>query len=214
MQIAMSMKRNKNLFLDRKAVEDIVGKKAAKTLTKAGSYTRQRARASLKVSKRQRADADFYKQNQPSPPGRAPRSWSEHQVASLRNIQYQFDPKNMSVLVGPLKLNIGGMGSETIPGIHERGGTLRIMEWRFNQIELMRSWLGWRKYRSSVKFANEWRRRDLRWRDASRKRRKHTLSHIGLEQRTRAASFPARPFMGPALKKVAPKFPSLFARSV
>jgi hypothetical protein len=121
----------------------------------------------------------------------------------------------MSIFVGPVGLNMGGMGQHgAIPGLHEYGGTHRILEWRFNKLDLKRSWLGWYKYRSSVKFSNEWRRRDLRWRDASRKRRKHTLSHLGVETRTRTANYPARPFMGPALKKMLPKFPSLFGRSV
>lgn len=208
------MKFNKNLFLDKKAVEDAVGKKYTVILTKAGSYTRQRARSKLKVSKRVREDAAYYGHNQPSPPGRPPRSWSEHAVASLRNIQYQFDPSKMSIFVGPVALNMGGMGQHgAIPGLHEHGGTHRILEWRFNELALKRSWLGWYKYRSSVKFSNEWRRRDLRWRDVSRKRRRHALSDIGVETRTRVANYDARPYMGPSLKQIAPKFPSLFARS-
>jgi len=205
MQVAMKI--NKSMFLDRKAVENIVGKEGAKFLTKAGSYTRQEARRVLKVGKRVRADAEYYRQNQPSPPGKPPRSWSEHPTASLRNIQYQFDAKRMSIFIGPIGLNskvYGGIGA--VPGVHERGGTLRIPEWRFTEIGVRNSWANWRKFRGSVNISTEWRRGKVP--------RGVMRSKIAHEARVRPSSYPDRPFMGPTLKKMAPKFPSLFARSV
>ena len=204
MQVALKVDKSK--FLDRKAVENIVGKEYAKVLTKAGSQTRQDARRRLKVSKRVRSDAEYYRQQQPSPPGRAPRSWSEHAVASLRNVQYQFDSSRMSIFVGPIGLNskvYGGFGS--VPGVHERGGMLRIPEWRFTEAGVRNSWANWRKFRGTVNISTEWRRGHVP--------RGVMRSKIAHESRVRAAAYPARPFMGPALKKTMPKFPSLFGRS-
>ena len=209
MQVAM--KFDKRFFFDRKAVSDIVGKEAAKALGKAGAFVRRRARSSMRRGSKRQREAG---QRVPSNPGMPPKAWSTDNVATLKNIQFAFNPKGMSIFVGPLALNMGGMGQHgSIAGIHEHGGTKRILEWRFNQVEFMKSWRGWRKYRSSAKFSNEWRRRALRWRDASRKRRSHTLSQIGVETRPRAASYPARPDMGPALTAELPKVPSLFGRS-
>jgi len=202
----VSFKINKAKFLDREAVENIVGKEYAKFLTKAGSYTRQDARRRLKVSKRVRSDAEYYKQNQPSPPGKAPRSWSEHPTASLRNIQYQFDAKRMSIFIGPIGLNsrvYGGFGAVT--GAHEHGGTLGIPEWRFTELGVRNSWPNWRKFRGVAKVSTEWRR--------GRVPKGVMRSKIAHESRLRTANYPARPFMGPALKKTLPKFPSLFGRS-
>jgi hypothetical protein len=208
MQVAM--KFDKRFFFDRQAVADIVGKTAAKALGRAGAYVQRRARSSMRRGGKKQREAGS---RVPSSPGIPPKAWSTDKVATLKNIQFAFVPREMSVFVGPLALNMGGMGQHgAIPGVHEHGGSRRILEWRFNQLEYMRSWRGWKKYRSSAKFSNEWQRRDLRWNDASRKRRKHTLSQLGVETRTRTASYPARPFMGPALQKEAPKFPTLFAR--
>lgn len=203
----ITIKPDKRFFFDRKLVEQYVGQQYAKMLGQAGAFVQRRARGSLRrAGKKARAA----KEREPAPPGRPPRVWSTDNYATLKNIQFQFNPQRLSVVVGPVKLNMGGMGATPIPGLHENGGVMRILEWRFNQVELMKRWRGWGKYTSSAKFSNEWRRRDLRWRNQSRKRRKHTLQDIGVETRTRVARYPARPFMGPALVAEAPKFPSLF----
>lgn len=198
----IAMKFDKRFYFDRKAVSDIVGKEAAKALGRAGAFVQRRARSSLRRRKKI------------SNPGNPPSVHSQDKYATLKNIQFQFVPKTMSVFVGPVKLNMGGSSSWLpVPGLHEHGGTQRVLEWRFNALELAKKWPGWAKRKSTAKFSNEWRRRDLRWRDASRKRRKHKLSDIGVETRIRSATYAPRPFMGPALVKEAPKFPSLFARS-
>lgn len=198
----IAMKFDKRFFFDRKAVADIVGKQAAKALGRAGSFVQRRARSSLRRRKKI------------SSPGSPPSVHSKDATATLKNIQFQFSPATMSVLVGPMKLNLGGSSNWLpVPGLHEHGGTQRIQEWRFNEVELAQHWPGWAKMKSTGKFSNEWRRRDLRWKESSRKRRRHKLSDIGVETRVRSASYPARPFMGPALAKESPKFPSLFGRS-
>jgi len=202
----IAMKVDKRFFFDRKAVEDIVGKRAAQALSKAGAFVQRRARSSLRRRKKTSA------------PGQTPSVHSKDKVATLKNIQFQFSPRTQSVLVGPLRLNMVTQDAYStalipVPGIHEHGGTVLLREWRFNQLDFEKSWRGWRKYRSTNNFSNEWRRADKRWRYASRKRRKHTIGELGVETRTRKVSYPERPFMGPALDKEAPKFPSLFGRS-
>lgn len=198
----ITAKFDKRLFFDRKAVADIVGKDAAKSLGRAGAFVQRRARSSLR------------RRRKTSNAGQPPSVHSQDSYATLKNIQFQFVPQTMSVFVGPVKLNLGGSSAWTpVPGLHEHGGAQRIQEWRFNEADLAKKWKGWAKYKSTAKFSNEWRRRDLRWREASRKRRKNTLSDLGVETRVRTANYPARPFMGPALEKELPKLPSLFGRS-
>lgn len=161
----IAMKFDKRFFFDRKAVEDIVGKQAAKALGRAGAFVQRRARSSLR------------RRRKVSSPGQPPSVHSKDKVATLKNIQFQFSPKTMSVLVGPLLLN----GSrEAVPGIHERGGSRRVREVLVGK----------------------------QWREVGRRHPKPKQP-----VRIRTAQYPERPFMGPALAKEAPKFPTLFGRS-
>jgi hypothetical protein len=98
----------KNLFFDRALVVREVGKANAKALSKAGAFIRRRARSSMRRRKK------------PSPPGQPPSAHSKDAVRTLKNILFAYDRANMSVVVGPVRLN-GEGGS--VPGLHEFGGT-------------------------------------------------------------------------------------------
>jgi len=103
----------KKLFFDRQIVIDAVGKATAKNLSKAGSFIRTSARASLRRRK------------STSPTGEPPSVHSKDRVATLKNIWFVFDPANRSVIVGPLKLNgskLEGSDRKTVPSLHELGG--------------------------------------------------------------------------------------------
>jgi len=107
----------KQFFFDRQIVIDAVGRASAKNLSQAGSFIRRSARSSLRRRKKV------------SPPGEPPSVHTQDRVATLKNIWFVFDPAQRSVVVGPLKLNgsrLEGSNRETVPSLHELGGTAVI----------------------------------------------------------------------------------------
>lgn len=104
--------KSKAMFFDRKAVERIVGKKTAKALSKAGAFVRTRARSSLRRRKATSAA------------GTPPSVHSSDSVATLKNILFALNPNNLSVVVGPVKIN----RRSSVPALHEFGGSQRITE--------------------------------------------------------------------------------------
>ena len=150
--------QSKQMFFDRQAVIDAVGKASARNLSKAGAFVRRGARSSLRRRKRV------------SLPGTPPSVHSRDPVASLKNIWFVFDPSSRSVVVGPVKLNgpvrLRGSNRSTIPALQELGGVAVVSE--------------------------------------GPKRR----------GRQRLATYPKRPFMGPAMQRELPKFTGLWANSV
>lgn len=180
----------KSMFFDRAAVKNSLSKAEHKNLSKIGAYVRKRARSLLR--KRKKA----------SSPGSPPSVHTADKVASLRNILFAYLPREHSVIIGPVGLNqVNYMAAgykTTIPALMEFGGLLNIREWRFDLLDKRTAEMV-AKYPSMMKFAETWTRRDMRWFMTSR-HRKWTLNDLGIEQRVRAASYPARPFMGPALQ--------------
>jgi hypothetical protein len=103
----------KQFFFDRQIVIDAVGRAGAKNLSKAGSFIRRSARSSLRRRKKV------------SPPGEPPSVHTQDRVATLKNIWFVFEPRQRSVVVGPLKLErsrLEGSNRETVPSLHELGG--------------------------------------------------------------------------------------------
>lgn len=122
------------------------------------------------------------------PPGQPPRVHSADERASLRNVLFYYDARNDSVIIGPVHLNqvqqsAIDLGRYTVPELMEGGGTVNIQE-------------------ISKDKGKTWRRRDLR-------RNPRQFDRL----RTRRATYPARPFMGPALKKTLQRVPDLFGSS-
>jgi hypothetical protein len=150
--------QSKQMFFDRQAVIDAVGKANARNLSRAGSFIRRGARSSLRRRKRV------------SLPDTPPSVHSRDPVASLKNIWFVFDPQSRSVIVGPVKLNgsvrLSGSNRTTVPALQELGGVAVVTD--------------------------------------GPKRR----------GRKRLATYPKRPFMGPAMQRELPKFTGLWANSV
>ena len=95
--------RMREMFFDREAVIEAVGRASAKTLSKAGAYIQRRAKSSIRKRKRV------------SKPGEPP---SSH-VGTLRNrIYFSFDPPTRSVVVGPTPMGSVGI----VPPTLEFGG--------------------------------------------------------------------------------------------
>lgn len=137
------------------------------------------------------AQRSLRRRKKSSAPGTPPTRRTE-MGRGLSAVIYAFDGRD-SVVVGPIKLN-GTSGldpASTIPGLHERGETARIAELRFL---------------SATGEPGPWRsvpRRPVRLRPGQR-----------IEQRRRSVRYPARPFMQPALEKIKPQLPKLFANSI
>jgi hypothetical protein len=149
-----------------------------------------RAGGTVKVTA-QRSIRPYTKTGKPSKPGLPPRR-AVGLAEGLGNIIYAFDGKD-AVVIGSVKRN-GSRSvkpATTIPGLHERGELATLLEARFVM--------------PSGK-ATEWRavpRRVRPGRDGQR-----------MEQRRRSVKYPARPFMQPALEKIKPRLPKLFANSI
>lgn len=118
------------------------------------------------------------KSSTPRPPGKPPKTHvDELHWATLRKILYHAEQAKSGVIVGPVKANqvqqsAIDLGSLTVPEIQEEGGDVIIRE-------------------ESVDRGQTWWRRDLR--KAARPWKKY---------RTRRVTYPARPFMKPALARV------------
>lgn len=105
----------KRFFFDRAYVQNVLGKESAKALGKAGAFVQRRARSSLRRRKKTSA------------PGTPPSAHSGDNVATLKNIWFALDPRSLSVVVGPLKLNhLVDNSAGTVPALHEFGGTARL----------------------------------------------------------------------------------------
>lgn len=190
----IAMKFDKRFYFDRKAVADIVGKDAAKSLGRAGAFVQRRARSSLRRRKKT------------SNAGQPPSVHSQDSYATLKNIQFQFVPASMSVFVGPVLLN--GSSGTPVPGLHERGLSAQVALWRLDPTWYRKSRLRWGDKTGE---RNKWVRSSPK--AARRSTAKLNAKGIPTEVKTIRASYPERPFMGPALEKESPKFPSLFGRS-
>jgi hypothetical protein len=182
------------MFFDTKAVMDMVAKKEIKALTKAGAYVRTSAKSSLRYTKGSSSPG--------SPPhvhrgsfkrpngGINPKTGKpfKNPTASLLKewIFFQYDPQTKSVVVGP-ELTAGGTGA---PRNLEKGGTITLTE-------IVKS--GSSKAISRAQA------------DAYRAKLAQGLLFVPADQKVqRSFQTRARPFMFPALKTNAPKFPGLF----
>jgi hypothetical protein len=205
-QFAISFRMH-DFFFDRRFVADRMRRANRQALSKAGAFIRTRARTSLRRRKKS------------SPPGRPPSVHSTDGVATLKNILFAYEPHGQSLVVGPVALNQVNqswidMRSRTVPQVLEFGDVLTVHEWRFAEPENKQKWAGWDKYTSSAKFSSEWRRRDRRWRNVARRRRRHTLSDLGVQTRSRRAIYRPRPFMGPALEAEKDHIPDAWVGSL
>ena len=90
-------------FFDRDAVLDALNKSEQRLLSKAGAFTRQTARRSIR------------KRNRPAEPGKPP---SSHTGFYKRSILFGYDKPNHSVVIGPSAT----FGGDEVPNLLEFGG--------------------------------------------------------------------------------------------
>lgn len=137
---------------------------------------------------RRAARSSMRKRKAVAAPGSPP---SAHQgEPNLRTIVFAWDPQSESMVIGPVGFNAlsvqnGVYVKGTVPQVNEFGGTVGITE-----VQRKRD--------------GTWDRADLR----SRRRL------AGRPMRVRQATYPARPFMFPALQQEGPKFVDLWKDSV
>jgi hypothetical protein len=121
------------------------------------------------------------KNGRPSQPGTPPKHHGGD--PSLRTILYGFDPSRHSILIGPVLLNGSRRMNPTIPRLHEFGGRRQVRE----------------------KLVPTKQPGGRNWVPVGRRG-----ARPGQPVRIRLATFPPRPFMGPALEKTSAKFPQLW----
>jgi hypothetical protein len=173
-----------NGFFDRPKVLAALDRAKRKQLSKAGAFIRRRARSSMRRRKGVSAAGSPPSAHSPDP--------------SLKTIFFAYDSRRDTVVVGPVKLNqkISAVKPDlTVPSLMERGGTATIREFR------------WVADGSRMIAADQqqtaWRRVDLR-------RSQRPRPGFRYQLRDRKATYPARPFMGPALAAESKNFPDLF----
>lgn len=174
----------KDFFFDRIQVMEAVGKAKLKMLGRAGGSLRLEARRT-QLRRRKRTSAA----------GSPPSVHSRDNVATLRNILYAFNGIGR-VICGPVGLNghsvvNGRRVAGAIPGLMEHGGTKRI-----RLVLVGREWVP----EGAV--------------IGKGKRKRMIFAKPGQPTKMIDAKYPARPFMGPALKAVAKRLPLLFFRTL
>ena len=171
-------------FFDRPKVIASLKKAKRKALSKAGAFVRKRARSSMRRRKGS------------SSPGSPPSAHSNGN--SLKTILFAYQPQSESTIVGPVQLNQVNFTIEsvtsTVPGLHERGETAIIREYRYQPIEGDTD--------------------PVQWRRVDGRRRYEQRDGYRFQTRRRTARYPKRPFMRPALEAEAPNFPELFKNSI
>jgi hypothetical protein len=182
--VALDINTKTKAFLDRKAVQDAVGKGAAQALNQYGYVVRTHARKSMRPKKG------------PSAPGTPPHAHGKRKGVGrgplLKKFLFsEFDLTTKSMVIGPSLL----LGSKfRVPELHEHGGSItkkvrvppppRTPPLTQRQKDA---------YAAGVKSGRIVPKR-------------HYI------QVTKA--YPARPFMRPALAATMPQFPSLYANTV
>ncbi len=96
---------NTKFYFDKKAVIDAVGKAKADVMGRQGALVRTIMKRSMRKKKGH------------APPGQPA---YKHQ-GNLAKIEFAFDPKTQSVVIGPAKL-----GNGSVPEIQDKGGTVKV----------------------------------------------------------------------------------------
>jgi len=188
------------MFFDRQAVIEAVGRAGAKALGKAGAYIQRRAKSSIRKRKRV------------SRPGEPP---SSH-VGTLRNrIYFNYDPPSRSVVVGPTPLGSVGV----VPPTLEYGGSVPR---RKNPRRHRRTLGGAGEIRLDGPASRSTKKNRegklvtyAKLNTSAQVDRANRLNEelYGPEFITEGR-IAARPYMGPALAKEMPNLPALWAGSV
>ena len=100
----------KNYFFDRDIVKNAMDAKSVRALSRVGAFIRRTARTSIRKSKKTAAA------------GQPPRSHSQDDTISIRNIQFGYDTSTRSMVIGPVQLNSKSGTSAGVPNLLEFGG--------------------------------------------------------------------------------------------
>lgn len=183
----------KKAFFDRDAVLQRAGAMKARRLGYAGSLVKLAAKRSMRRRKKT------------APPGMPP---SAHEGGIRDNVFSWYDPAgangNGSAVIGPTLFGTVGFddrGNKVpagVPATHEYGGEVGQLQW------LVPQWK--RKGKGWVRDGERWERADLR-------RQFRTLRKYRAKRYARV-TYPARPYMRPALEKIRPKFAGVFRDSL
>jgi len=170
-----------NQFFRPRAIRDPAERAHLRTLSRIGAYVQRRMRSSIKRRKTV------------SPIGGPPHAHSTDNVASLKAIWFHEDKREMSVVIGPIKLNAkqflnGIMQSGTVPNVLENGGVVGIRE---KQISVSEYQVG---RDAGGRFKRTEGKRVRKWVAVGRRR-----PRPGQATRVRMARYGKRPFAGPAL---------------
>lgn len=222
----------KNMFFDRKLVEQLIGKQAARALGRCGAFVRTKARSLLRRRKAVSA------------PGSPPSVHSKDQFASLKNIWFALDRSTLQMIVGPVRLNVysltregSGPGAQNVftqgavPGVLEHGGLIGVRKIKGPDGKWERVPFGQRRHAEMLipvwKATPEQKAASVGVytirKGHSRISKKGKITHasntmnfyriVNPPSRHFWTNIAPRPFMQPALEAEAPKFPSLWLKA-
>lgn len=166
----------KNYFFDRDKVLRMVDKAEGIAMGKVGGRIRLTAMRSMRSQKKPKKGPLVRKA---SAPGKPPRRHTEL-GKGLSKIWYTYDPRRHRVTVGPMKFNWSAYPEATVPELHEFGGSVTLIEAEYT---LMTN-----------------TGREQRWVQVGRRGEAKAKDQKRAVRR-RKVTYPARPFMRPALEK-------------
>lgn len=113
----------KSMYFDRPAVQKMIGKKRAKSLSRMGAFIRQAARTAV-LRRRKKTAA----------PGSPPSVHSRDNFATFRNVLFGLAEDGMSVVVGPVAFrdgaSYGAVDTTPAPSLHEHGRSVSVTQRR------------------------------------------------------------------------------------
>lgn len=206
MRVMVSMKE---FFFDRDAVRSKLTKKRHSALLNAGSFTRKVARNSLRRRKA------------PSQPGQPPHVHTRSSEVTLKNVQFSFDLNTEETIVGPVGLVDHITGDGAIPGILERGAMISHENARrrkrkigfSGEVAIDEKRKGTASTKEVVDYRGKKRRVTYtRLKTDAQVARADAINEELYGPETITGEIKARPFMGPAIEKAAPKFPEMYLK--
>jgi hypothetical protein len=215
----------KRWFFNREVVLRAMDRVTREALAKAGAQVRMIARrsmryvTSLSVRARELAEGKrkrLGKATTPSPPGTPPRAVRPHPWIR-QFLFYAYDPRAGSVVVGP----VGFQTRVNVPALHEYGGRVFIRNRRRRFREVGQGGevrVGGRPGRTTKPVQDRHGRivqvTYARLRTGDQAARANRLNEELYGPASYMATYPPRPYMGPALAAVQPGLSRLWATSV
>jgi hypothetical protein len=190
-------------FFNSKAVQDMMDAKTHAALSRAGAFIRRTAQHSMKFNKR----------GKPSSPGAPPR-YHTRGFSLRESIMFSYDPRTQSVVVGPM---FRGERTGKVGKLHEFGGTRPPPNFTYAGIlwEMRRGGYGPLVIDADGKpiTALLWSTRQVAraWLNVHQLEKAKDITLIPTTGQLR--SYPARPFMAPALRINLPKIAPQWAQN-